>query len=276
MDSHSLHIPTIDWKRIFPDTDHRWAMGLRPGSLSEFFAPRDPTGAVLAERCRWLTEAPSLYAALHSNATSALQETVQVARSQGVSVPEAATASDQLLALGNSWESDFVWMIPQDSGEWSLAGGVVCFPSSWSMPDKLGQPLREIHAIVPGLNLALEKQIDTFLNRMQPGQSWLRENAGFSRDRERNHLPSRPRRSLDETVTTDEIFIRVEHQLLSKLPVSGAILFGIRVEVVPLTAALAEAGVAARLRRTLSTLSPRAAQYKGIEKSREAILARLG
>ncbi len=143
------------------------------------------------------------------------------------------------------------------------------------MPEKLGQPMRAIHTPVPGLNSALEKQIDTFLTRMQPGQAWLRENAGFSRDSEKNHLPTRPRHPLDATVTSDEVFIRVEQQLLYKLPTSGAILFGIRVEVVPLVTLLSDVDVKARLRRMLDTISPEATQYKGLTEARVAILSLL-
>jgi hypothetical protein len=261
-----------DWLRIFPDADHRWTMGLRPGELSEFFQPRDPHGQILAERGRWLSETPSAYAALQPAAHAPLRETIELAQSLGAIVPQGPTPWDQLLSLGRVWEPDFVWMVPTDAATWALAGGAVCFPSSWSMPEKLGQPLSEIHTPVPGLNPALEKQIDTFLNRMQPGQAWFRENAGFSRDNQRNHLPSRPRQRLDATVKVAEVFIRVEHQLLYKLPQSGAILFGIRVEVFPLQQLLADPLATARLRRMLATLTPDKAHYKGISASLDRLI----
>lgn len=266
------HRSSLDWARILPDADHRWAMGLRPGDLAAFFRSRDPSGQILAERDHWLSESPLDYAALQPVAEATLRETVELARSLGTVVPDQTTPWDQLLSLGRAWESDFVWMIPQGEATWSLAGGVVCFPSSWSMPEKLGQPMRAIHTPVPGLNPALEKQIETFLNRMQPGQPWVRENVGFSRDDLRNHLPKRPRRRLDATVTLEEVFLRVEHQLFNKLPDSGAILFGIRVEVVSLQDALKDPIATARLRRLLTTISPDAAEYKGLADARETII----
>lgn len=264
---------SLDWARILPDADHRWAMGLRPGDLAGFFRARDLSGQILAERDHWLSGSPGEYAALHPAADAALRETVELARSLGTVVSDQESPWDQLLSLGRAWESDFVWMIPQGETSWILAGGVVCFPSSWSMPEKLEQPMRAIHSPVPGLNPALEKQIETFLNRMQPGQAWVRENVGFSRDDQKNHLPSRPRRRLDATVTLDEVFLRVEHQLLNKLPRSGAILFGIRVEIVSLQDALKDSIATARLRRLLTTISPEAAEYKGLADAREIIIA---
>lgn len=264
---------SLDWARILPDADHRWAMGLRPGDLAGFFRSRDPSGRILAERDHLLSESPHDYAALQPVADAALRETVELARSLGADMSDQESPWDQLLSLGQAWESDFVWMIPQGETSWNLAGGVVCFPSSWSMPEKLGQPMRAIHTPVPGLNPALEKQIETFLNRMQPGQPWVRENVGFSRDDQKNHLPSRPRRRLDATVTLDEVFLRVEHQLLNKLPRSGVILFGIRVEIVSLQVALKDSIATARLRRLLTTISPEAAEYKGLADAREIIIA---
>ena len=53
-----------DWTRIFPDADHRWVMGLRPGDSADFFAPRDTSSAVCAERAHWLAEDALAYAAL--------------------------------------------------------------------------------------------------------------------------------------------------------------------------------------------------------------------
>jgi hypothetical protein len=43
-----------NWSQIFPDADHRWVMGLRAGDAAAFFAKRDVTDAVCAERVRWL------------------------------------------------------------------------------------------------------------------------------------------------------------------------------------------------------------------------------
>ena len=264
---------SIDWARILSDADHRWAMGLRVGDLASFFQSRDPSGLILVERVRWLSESPGEYAALQPSAEAVLQETVELARSLGAAVPDEEAPWAQLLSLGRAWESDFVWMVPQGASIWSLAGGVVCFPSSWSLPEKLGQPMQAIHAPVPGLNDALEKQIETFLHRMQPGQAWVRENVGFSGDDQKNHLPSFQMRRLDATETREEVFLRIEHQLLYKLPISGAILFGIRVEVVPLLTALRNPMVTARLGRLLKTISPEAAEYKGLAEVRERMVS---
>lgn len=264
--------PPIPWTRILPHSGHRWAMGLRPGELGPFIQPWDPRGEILTQRQSWLQQSASDYSALTPACREALRETVQLIRDYGISIPEHDDPEKQLLALGREWESDFVWMIKDPSNMWTLGGGVVCFPSSWSMPAKLGMSMREVHAPVPGLNESLGSQIDTFLTRMEPGQAWLRENAGLSRDSEKNHLPTRPRRTLDDTVTGNEVHIRVEHQLLYKLPKCGAILFGIRVEVFPWKEVIANKDAITGLQWLLRSIAPEAARYKGMEHVRLRLL----
>lgn len=266
--------PEIPWTRIFPDIDHRWIMGLRQGALPPYFADQDYTGAVRAQRQQWFAEDPEKYACLLSAGEAGMRETCDLARSLGGSLNSEHTSTRaQLLELGVVWEPDLVWMHPGPDGVHRLAGGAVCFPSSWDLAEMLGRPMSEVHALVPGLNPALARQIDTFLSKMSPGVAWQRENWGLSRDCELNHHPSRPCARLDETVTVDEVWVRLEHQVLVKLPHSGSVLFGIRLEVVPLGRMLADRTAALRFWRLLSTMSPAAANYKGVAAARPALLA---
>ena len=264
---------TLDWSRIFPDGDHRWIMGLRQrDTLQEFFADSDAAGSARAERVKWLAEDPQKYAALSPMAEPALLETVELARSAGASIAEAETDYEQLLALGRGWESDFVWMHPSADGRHRVVGGVICFPSSWALQEKLGRPMREVHEPVPGLNEALDRQIETFLRKQVAGAAWTRDNWSLSRDAELNHHPSRMFRLLDDTITADEVWLRLEHQLLLKLPQSGSILFGIRMAVVPLSEMIADREAASRFARILSTLSPAAAAYKNLATALPALI----
>ncbi len=266
---------TPDFMRFFPAADHRWVMGLRPGDAAEFFAARDTTGAICAERTRWLAGDAPTYAALLPEAEPAVRETVELAHSLGVVIDGSLSPWEQLLELGRSWEADFAWMHPDGQGTHRLIGGVVCFPSSWALRDKLGHPMSEVHSPVSGLNDALGGKIKTFFDRQEPGVAWTRENASFSRDAELNHHPSRRGRPLDATITADEVYIRLEHQLLLKLAHSGSILFGIRVEIVPLKVLMQSPSAAVRLAQLFSTISPAAAVYKGIEEARTRLFALL-
>lgn len=264
---------TIDWARVYPQATHRWHMGLQRGDAAAFFGARDATGAVLAERARWLSQKPETYSALLPEALPALHETAELARAIGVEIGADLTPSERLLALGRAWETDFVWMHPGIDGQHRLIGGVVCFPSAWALRDKLGHAMDLVHAPVPNLNATLGRAIEIFLSKLQPGEAWLRENANFSGDAELNHHPSRPRRKIDATIAIEEFWIRFEHQLLLKLPASGSVLFGIRVEALPFTTVAEDADAMRRLAQIFATISPEAAAYKGIADARAALIA---
>jgi hypothetical protein len=258
--------------RAIPDTDHKWVMGLRRSDAGAFFAPRDDAGAVRAERARWLAEAPYSYAALTPAAEPALHDTIALANANGVSIDASLSPWDQLLALGRAWECDFVWMHDDGAGAHRVTGGVVCFPSSWSLQDKMGKTMSETHAPVPGLNDVMGPQIETFFARMVPGEAWVRENANYSRVADLNQHPGQPIPPLDATVTAGEFWIRLEHQLLLKLPASRSILFAIRVEMLSLQEVMADADASARLANWLETMSDDAARYKSVDEARDVIV----
>jgi hypothetical protein len=265
-----------NWKRIFPDGDHRWSMGLqREHSAADFFALQDPSRGVIAERRGWLNEDFGRYALALPLAEAAVREATEYAVALGTPVAAHEPQTEaRLFALGVAWEPDFVLLSP-GCGVHTLIAGVVCFPSSWALGEKLGRPLSEVHAPVPGLNDALGRQMELFLQKLRPGEVWRRENWGLSRDAELNRHPDRARPRLEEQVTADQVWIRLEHQLLTRLPRSGAVLFGIRVEVLSLARVLAEPAAALRMAGQLASMSEAAAAYKGVLRSRPSILALL-
>ncbi|MDA0834993.1 MAG: DUF3445 domain-containing protein [Planctomycetota bacterium] len=262
-----------DWNRIFPDADHRWIMGLRRcESVGDYFADVDPTGAMRVERAEWLADEPHKYAVLLPGAEPALRETVELAREWGTTVEAAHDSFEQLLHLGRAWEPDFVWMHPGEDGVYRLVGGVVCFPSVWAVTDKLGKPMSFVHEPVPELNSSIGRQIDTFLKNQSPGVVWRRENWSLSHENWLNQHTSRSRRRLHAEVAADDVWIRLEHQLLLKLPISESILFGIRLEIVPLPVVLDDPTATVRLTRQLSSMSDTAAEYKDLLNVRPRLL----
>jgi len=253
-----------EWTRLFPDADFRWPIGLRPADAREFFAPAGEAG-LLTERAHWLNEAPGEYALLTEDGAPLLAETAAIAAEWGMPV----ASDDALHALGRAWEPDFVLLSCGEEAH-SVEGGVVCFPSSWALREKLGRSLAFTHAPVPGLNDQLGARIHTMLAKLAPGAAWARENWGLSADHERNHHPSRPRRRLDATSTPDEVWLRIERQVLYKLPRTGGLLFGLRLEIVPLVTLAAEAKMG--LARAVASMPKDAARYKGFAAVREELL----
>jgi hypothetical protein len=187
-----------------------------------------------------------------------------------VTGPPAAAA----LSLGCAFEPDFLLM-KLDQGRPRLLGGCVCFPSSWDLQEKIGREMSFIHEAVPGLNSALGNQISGFLAKIRPGVSWNRTNWGLSRSAELNQHPRRGIPRLDESTEIDGIFLRIEHQSLAALPESGGILFGIRIEVVPLRRVMEDERAARRLAEALRTMPEEVARYKGLAAVRDKTARRL-
>jgi dimethylamine monooxygenase subunit A len=257
-----------DWSRLFSSTEFRWQMGLRGGDVRSFFAPTADHAQILAERRQLLDESPGDYAMLLDAGKDLLEET----RAFAVAAGAFDTAADHTLeSLGRSLEPDFVLLVPSANGP-VIVGGVVCFPSSWALPEKMGLTLEQTHGPVPALNPQLGERIRTALDRLAPGVAWERENWGMARDGNRNHHPHRPRKRLDETVEPNELWLRVERQVLYRLPQTGGLLFGIRLEITPWSEFAGNGEAIAGLRRGLETMPDEIASYKGLSSSRGRIL----
>jgi hypothetical protein len=308
MASNLRHAHFMNLAALFPDEDYRFAMRFERGRPEDFFAPTEAGPRLLAERDRWLNEEPARYAAMLPCGEPLLEETLELlrawpatgtlspsegeragvrgiptilhaARDQGDAsggpclVDRASLAS--CIELGRKLEPDFLLLKPDAAGTFHLLAGCVCFPSSWSLNEKLGRPLEEIHGVVPGLNTQLSRPISGFLAKMAPGVSWLRANWGLSRSAELNQHPARKMSRLDASVRADEVWLRVEWQSLVALPANHGVLFGIRIEVFPLAQVKQNSTAAGGLRRALQTMPEEMAVYKGIAPARGRIAALL-
>ncbi len=270
---------SIDLAEILSDKDFGLRMRFEREEIASFFKPTESHAKVITERRKWISSEPEKYSALLPDGVDLLDEVIQLAISLRT-LPEALSfASFTELAplerckrLGELWEADYLLMKPDKEGVFRLYGGCVCFPSHWDLKDKVGQPMAAIHAPVPGLNEALGRQIDGFLQRIKPGTSWERENWGISRAPERNLHPSQNIPRLDATVTLDEVWFRLEQQSLVALPNSGGILFGIKIVILAMSEIKADPSSRQGMIRALKTMPEPMAKYKGIASARERLI----
>lgn len=267
------------WLNLFPDEEFRFHIGVKPGKPEEFFAPTADNARLLAERKHWLDSASDDCAVWRPEAAPLLEETLAIARQWQTlddtaleAINHAASPQEKLLALGHAWEPDFLLLAPGDGGEFRLVAGVVCFPSSWRVTEKIGRGLEFIHGPVPTLNPTLGPAVRQFLARLRPGVAWLRSNWGLSRSPELNHHPERRMPRLAPPLAAGDVWIRIENQALVALPASRGILFGIRLEVHPLAEIKQDAAAASGLRRALQTMPEEIAIYKGLSAARVELI----
>jgi len=269
----------MDWRELFPDADYEFIVRLRRAEPSEFFGSQDKSGLLLRERRHWLDKSPHHHLLASGDAGPVVNEVARLAAGWNIlptndpdCVLAGKEASVTLRALGRTLEPDLV-LLRRHEGVLRLVGGCVCFPSSWSLPEKADLSVDQIHAIVPGLNETIGASIERFLARMTPGLAWLRANWGLSRSGELNQNPWRRLPRLEAGLDPAGIFIRIEQQALVRLPEVDGVLFGIRILTMPLSQFVQDPVARTGLLRALSTMPDKVADYKGIRAVRDGICA---
>ena len=260
---------------LFPDEDYRFHLTLRKGNLAEFFGSAD--AAVLGERRHWLWTDPSHYAAITDGAEPLLAEFETLAASwMPAFIPEArpgATPEQRLLALGRKLEPDFALLSKDHAGFFRLRAGVVCFPSSWALREKMGLTLDEIHGVVPGLNTSIGTAIEQFLGRLKPGTPLERTNWGLAATPELNMHPRLARARLTLPFDSQRTGVRIEDQVLAALPLTGGILFGIRLRLVPLNEIFDDGKLRLGFHRAITSMPDALSVYQGLDSIRHQLAA---
>jgi len=185
-----------------------------------------------------------------------------------------------LLVASRLVQEDLLLLRRDDDG-WRLVAGSLCFPSTWILAEKLGRRLDEIHAPVPGYAGKMASTVDRIFDNLRVELPVERFNASVYGDARLRHAQSRqdPDERFPPDVPIAECaYIRVERQTLRRLPVSGAILFTVRVYVDPLSALRQNPrgrALALALRNEIAALRPEQIAYKGLSAARERLLAAL-
>ncbi len=179
-------------------------------------------------------------------------------------------------------QEDLVLMRKDEQRGWHLGAASLSFPSSWTLLEKFGRSMDDIHAPVPDFGAGTRNAglITRMFDNLRPDRPVWRMNWSLQPDGNLYHpLASHEKGAL---YTDDDIaaqsFVRVERQTLRKLPASGDILFTIRIHLDPIRAlkkhpecrAIAEAFC-----HQLEALNPAQLHYKGIMTIRERLIGAL-
>jgi dimethylamine monooxygenase subunit A len=265
-----------EWQRLFPEADYRFQISLRPGNTEVFWRYDEATA--LSLRRDLVAENADRYVRALPEGDAMLEESLAFLEKFATPARDAfssATIPERCKQMAARLESDWVVLSPDAERGFPIVGGVVAFPSSWALEDKIGRPMHEVHNPAPGLNATLGRSIGTFLEKLAPNVCWKRENWGLSADDVLNHHPAIPRHPLNASATLDHTWLRLERQSLMRLPLTRAILFGIRVSNHRLDHLVKTPGLAPRLARALETMPEDIARYKGLSTSRASLIAAL-
>lgn len=191
-------------------------------------------------------------------------------RPDGGSVP--LDRDDPLGTLGRMTAEDWCLLLPDpEAGEYRLVSAVLCFPSRWSLAQKLGRPLTAIHTPVPDYAEVLARRVNRIFDGLRPERPVWRVNWLVHAHTDL-YMPLREEEKLTPVPVYPEtpLYLRTERQTLVRLAETGGVAFGIKTSLSRLeTLAPTEA---AALVRALGGLDPDVVGYRsGGDLQREAL-----
>jgi hypothetical protein len=178
--------------------------------------------------------------------------------------------SDHPLAIvGLLAQEDFCLNQWHEDGH-RLTGAVLCFPTRWSLSEKLGKPFIRVHEHVPGYAERLGNPVERFFGSLKDDRLAQRLNWSVIDDDALFQVGGKGRIDRDDGISPENalrrLFLRVERQSFRRLTGSRAVAFGIRLDRVA-----APPGEAARLSAALRALPMDLARYKSVLRFGEAL-----
>ena len=282
--------------RPFFKSATRHAMGIKALDPAEWIVFGEDAGHQLAERRRLLDRQPADVLAALPGSEAVQDELLALLlddlerhardryRIEGDAITETATglrlardsASEPLDLAGRLVQEDFC-LLQRESDRYILTAAVLCFPAHWYLSEKIGRPLIEIHAPVPGFAEQLGNPVERLFDRLDVEKPVQRLNWSLV-DTDRLFLPPSHREepiAIGADAIGAELRLRVERQTLRRLPDTKAVVFGIRTYVTPLDQAIDSAEAADALTQRLHELPSPMQTYKNLARIRPALLAYL-
>lgn len=219
--------------------------GVMPLDPADWIFLDDAYRAQMAERARLLASVPQDVLGCLPQALEPAQELLEkllgdlprygfrrtgdkMIRPDSVSV--VLDADRPLWSMGHLIQADIcILQKPPGAAEHLLTGAVLCFPSSWTLSEKLGRPLGRIHAPVDRYDTQMAARVQRMFDAIRPGQPLWRANLL----RYANPALYQPRREFaPKDKRADGDYIRSERQVLLRLPRTEAVVFTIHTVVV--------------------------------------------
>ncbi len=151
-------------------------------------------------------------------------------RPDGVHV--ALDEGDKLGTLARLVQQDLcVLEKPDGADEHVLTAAILCFPASWTLAEKIGRPLSEIHGPVAEYDGAMARRVQRVFDHLRDDTPVWRQNALIYED------PAlfQPRRmSAPRVARHGAGYLRSERQVLLRLLETRAVVFSIHTYVVPM------------------------------------------
>lgn len=189
---------------------------------------------------------------------------------------------DPLDWVGRQVQEDLILLAGDDA---RLVAGQLCFGNDWSLDEKIGLPFWQIHAPIVSIVEPMMRAAQQLMARLPVGRpvwrlNWSvkvsdqldmtsRHKAAFEQLL-RNKLPHLTPKTIGE-----QLYIRIERQTLTRMPLSGAVLFSIRTYQNLLAHEASDQDRASRMANVFSTAPSAMIAYKSMTDFLPVLLAYL-
>lgn len=227
---------------VDPDANGGRLPGTRPLPLTDWILRDDAFARQMAYRDHLIEARSEEVTASTDDATGATRELLAMLLSHLAQDPDyqikdsfvlrpdgvrVSTDLPPLSLIGRLSQSDFCLI--EANGAQRLIAGVLCFPASWSLQEKLGRSLLGVHAPVDVYDDDIGRRVGRMFSLLKPDRILWRSN--FLRYDDPDLF--QPRRENARRGKSDQPrYIRVERQTIRRLPNLPVIAFGIHSFVV--------------------------------------------
>jgi dimethylamine monooxygenase subunit A len=184
-----------------------------------------------------------------------------------------ATGKEAFFQLSHWTQED--WAILSPEAPVKLIAGSVCFPSRWSLQEKMNQQSGFIHTPVPGFS-NIAKPAENFLERIPVDRAAWRLNWTIhDSDELFCPTPHPPQSGIDESNVLAKTFLRIERQTLRRLPNTKGVVFSIRTYIHRMQDVVAAPDQRVQVLNTLRSLDDATIRYKGMASFYESLTTSL-
>lgn len=174
--------------------------------------------------------------------------------------------------IGRQVQGDFA-LLDQREGDLFLDAGIITCPADWSLAFDAGMNFTEWHGPVPMAHSeGIFERALKYLTAIQVGNpvrrmNWtMTVNARMDTSPETYHEWGHERTSVTPENVAEKVYLRVELQVLDRMPRSNALMFSIRTYLMSLEDIVTNSEWAKRMHRVMKTLPAPLIDYKGLSR----------
>lgn len=202
--------------------------GLKPIPTDQWLTPDTEAQTWLRDKCLILKMLRAQVAA-GDLAGAPAEELLGLILNATGAVPGHRTPS-ALEEAASLVSDDLCLLTEHRPGDWRLSAGILCAPTFWTLPERIGLDLGGLHGPVPGGDPGLSARISRVFSGLRPDFVLERFNWTVQTS-DKRYTPDRPGIA---GKSVSDLHLRVERQTVRKLARTGAVVFTIRISVDPL------------------------------------------